>query len=659
MQKGKIFLPILMVGVLAGTLPLAINTYQIKRAYEIIADRDIFNREVYERVIIDSVNEDIINSIKERGCLIKHRLSHLTSFECPKEIVPELNVREARVFHITDLNADKQIGADKVWAEGITGKGIKIAVLDTGIDTDHPELKDSYLGGYDYVNNDPYPEDDHGHGTHVAGIITSNGVQDNNSKGVASDSGIYMYKVCNADGACYEDDMIAAMEAAVETDAKVMSISIGGGSYTSENCDDDPLAQKVNWVVDQGLTVVVSAGNDGRGVSSPGCASKAIAVGAVDSSNNVPYWSGRGKALDILAPGVSIYSSVIGGYGYMSGTSMAAPHVSGVTALLLETDSNLSTDKIKNVLYETADPANKCYKCIFWWGNTCYRQREVTCDSEITGAGVVNAYEAYLAVKPQQPACTIDADCNDNILCTIDACVDGVCVNTTNDNYCQADGWFDTGNTKWVSITQCTEKEQKEQEYRDYYCDAVLDCQYNITDTQWLDTGEERNKPDGTSCDDGEFCTIEDVCMNGICNVGTQRDCSDNESCTTDSCDEDLDVCVNIWPACGINDGCCGPECNSSNDPDCSSGELCWSGENQYLYRNRSQLKKFCKCAQGTYKYNNYRYFIGRRTVYKYKDAGDNENWEVTSRSSYVPVYKVKCADGVEYPTNKDYYYIQ
>jgi len=84
---------------------------------------------------------------------------------------------------------------------------------------------------------------------------------------------------------------------------------------------------------------------------------------------------------------------------------------------------------------------------------------------------------------------------------------------------------------------------------------------------------------------------------------------------------------------------------------------LCWSGDYQYLYRNNSQAKKFCKCAQGTYGYNSYKYSRGRQTVYYYTDSKDNENWEVTSRSYYLPVHEVTCTDSVVYPTDKDYFW--
>lgn len=632
----------------------------------------------FKRVIADRVDETTIKLLKNKGCLIRHRLRDSASFECPEEIIPKLNVRESRIFHIMDLEADKQIGADKVWAEGITGTGVKVAVLDTGIDTDHPELEDSYLGGYDYVNNDPNPEDDHGHGTHVTGIITSNGINNANSKGVAPETGIYMYKVCNSNGSCYEDDMVAAMEAAVATDARVMSISVGGGSYTTQNCDGDSLAAKVNWVVNQGLTVAVAAGNDGRGVSSPGCASGVIGVGAVDKSNNVPYWSGRSLALDIVAPGVNNYSTYLnGGYQSMSGTSMATPHVSGVTALLLETDPTLTTNEVKTALYDTASPVNKCYSCRFFWGGYCYGQREVSCNPEITGAGVVNAYEAYLAVKPVGPECTADVDCDDSLYCNGgETCVDGVCQSGTPID-----------------------------------CSPLSDqCHQGVCDEN-LNQCVAEPKAKGTSCDDGEFCTKDDYCSEGSCVSGSQRTCDDKEECTADSCDETNDACVNEpvsdntsctsglccsgtcgspicsadsgcddgntctidachysgtcaascsheeLTACFNDDGCCPTGCDYLTDNDCAAAVKCWSGEYNYLTRNRNQFKKFCKCTEGNYDYQSYSTTRGRQTAFQYLNTGNNENWETKSTSTFYPAHQVKCSDGNWYPTNQDYYF--
>jgi len=585
-MKGNVYwvAPVLLTLVLVFSFVTVSAEFNKENAAKIFNKID--KNKFFERVIADHADKKHIEMFKKMGCLLKHRLKGSASFECPEDILPRLNARKARIFHIMDLGADEQTGADKVWAEGITGSGVNVAVLDTGIDLDHPELKDSYLGGYDFVNNDPVPDDDHGHGTHVAGIITANGADDMDSKGVSPSAGIYMYKVCDAGGSCYEDDMMAAMEAAVETDAKVMSISIGGGSYTGENCDSDPLAEKVNWVVDQGLTAVIAAGNDGRGVSSPGCASKAIAVGAVDSGNSVPYWSGRGNALDIVAPGVDIYSTYLNdGYEYMSGTSMATPHVAGVVSLLLEANPDLTTDGIKTALYDTASPVNKCYGCTRWWGYYCFRQAQTTCTPEITGAGVVNAYEAYLAVKPTGPECMVDDDCNDFVGCTDNSCINGTCVYITNDDNCHIDEWTDTGNKRWVSDDQCTEKEQKEQEYRDYYCDAILDCQYMVTGTRWIGTGITRNKADGTLCDDGLFCNVNETCQAGVCTGGVSKDCNDFDICTADSCNEDTDSCEHSPAAadgtpcddglfCTVNDMCMSGACKGAAK-DCSDGIAC------------------------------------------------------------------------------------
>ena len=356
-----------------------------------------------KRVIADSTSPIDKFIFRMKGCTIVHELSDATALKCPVGVTIS-NAREDRIFHIVDLEADVQIHADDVWAQGVEGTGVNVAVLDTGIDLNHQELEGSYQGGYDYVDDDDTPEDWHGHGTHVSGIITADGVDgnavDGNAIGVAPGAGIYMYKVCGTYG-CYESDMMAAMEAAVakkseDPTLKVMSISIGGGNFAGEDCDSDPLAAKVNWVVNQGITVAVASGNDRYYVSSPACASGAIAVGAVDKSGEMYTYSNYGPALDIVAPGVSIYSSLPDDtYGSWTGTSMATPHVSGTVALMLEDNPDLTVDEIKTALYETADPINPTSVC---YGATrrgrFYLIREVECTSDNYGAGIVDAYAA-------------------------------------------------------------------------------------------------------------------------------------------------------------------------------------------------------------------------------------------------------------------------
>ncbi len=561
------------------------------------------------RVVADTTG--VIDKLvfRMRGCEIIHELSDATALKCPADIVPKLNVREDTIFHIMDMGANLQINADDVWALGYTGSGITVAVLDTGIDTNHPELFDSIAGGqgFGYTTY----EDDNGHGTHVSGIITANGV-DANAKGVAPDAKVWMAKVCNASGSCYYSDIAAAIEYVVkgpdgiigngDEPAKIISISLGGGGTSGANCDTDYLAQKVNWAVDNGVTVAAAAGNTSGIVSSPGCASKAIAVGAVDKSDVRASWSGTGSALDVMAPGVNIFSSIIGSYASWSGTSMATPHISATVALLKQVNPALTDIQIKDALYKTAkDLGAAGWDKYYGWG------RE----------------DALAAVNYIRPKCTVNADCNDTLYCNgTETCLNGVC---------QAGTSVDCS---YLS-NQCNNG----------VCDeATISC---IT----------KPKPDGNTCDDGLYCNTGETCQVGVCTGGSARDCNDGKTCTTDSCNENIDACEYIWPTCGILDSCCGPECSSASDPDCAVAVKCWSGSNQYLYRAADQAKKFCKCAQGTYGYNSYKYNWSTKTVYKYSDTADNTNWDVTSLSSRNPVYSVTCTNGKAYPTNVNYTY--
>ncbi|MBW2981794.1 hypothetical protein KY343_02835 [Candidatus Woesearchaeota archaeon] len=196
--------------------------------------------------------------------------------------------------------------------------------------------------------------------------------------------------------------------------------------------------------------------------------------------------------------------------------------------------------------------------------------------------------------------------CSDGVGCTDDSCNEDIdqCINTPNDANCQADIWEDTGNTRWISTGECTEKQQKEQEYRDYYCDSTTDCQYDITDTRWVDTGSTRAKADGTPCNDGLACTENDQCTLGICS-GTKKDCLGNNilgvaecyynpdgipytwdyresftsecqepdgTCTTGD-DTIMHECHDNDPNDGINGNNCSAECDQ--DSDCASGYTC------------------------------------------------------------------------------------
>ncbi len=322
------------------------------------------------RVIVPGII--ISPQIKKAECKVIHKLSDATALECPAGVKIE-GAKEDEIYRIMDMGANQQINADDVWALGYTGAGVPVAILDTGVDTDHPELTSSIIGGKSFVAYTTSFEDDNGHGTHVSGIITADGVGGTPlgfAKGVSPDAQIWMAKVCNGSGSCYISDIAAGIEYVVkgpdgvinngDEPAEIMSISLGGGGTSRANCDSDYLAQKVNWAVSNGVIAVVAAGNSAGKVSSPGCASKAIAVGAVNKSDVRAKWSGNGLALDIMAPGVSIYSSVINnGYASWSGTSMATPHIAATVALMKQKNSAIQDNQIKDGLYKTAKDLGK------------------------------------------------------------------------------------------------------------------------------------------------------------------------------------------------------------------------------------------------------------------------------------------------------------
>lgn len=315
---------------------------------------------------------------KKLGCTIDRELDDATAISCPPGAVGKLKVEveENNVLTIQDIEADQQIGADRVWNElGYSGTGIVVAVIDTGVDYTHQELQPhntgsnaiangGVAGGKSFVGytNDFF--DDMGHGTHVTGIITSDGAVNLNSKGVAPNASVWVGKVCDSNGACLNSDIAAGIEYVVlgpdglknsgDEPAKIISISLGGGGTFGKQCNDY-LARKVNWAVRNGVTVAAAAGNNGILVSSPACAAKAIAVGAVTKSDVRAGFSGYGMALDIMAPGVDILSTLPGNsYAAWDGTSMATPHVSAVIALMRSKNPAIGDNEIKDILYSTA-----------------------------------------------------------------------------------------------------------------------------------------------------------------------------------------------------------------------------------------------------------------------------------------------------------------
>ncbi|NJE46809.1 alkaline serine protease [Thermococcus sp. GR7] len=285
-------------------------------------------------------------------------------------------IQEDYKVQAADSTSVAQIQADAVWNLGYDGTGIVVAVIDTGIDANHPDLQGKVIAWYDAVNGKTTPYDDNGHGTHVAGIVAGTGAASNGQYiGVAPGAKLVGVKVLAADGSGSISDIIAGVDWVVQNkDAygiKVINLSLGS-SQSSDGTDS--LSQAVNAAWDAGLVVCVAAGNSGPNtytVGSPAAASKVITVGAVDSTDTIASFSSRGPTADgrlkpeVVAPGVDIIAPRAAGtsmgtpidtyYTKASGTSMATPHVAGVAALLLQAHPDWTNSKIKTALIETAD----------------------------------------------------------------------------------------------------------------------------------------------------------------------------------------------------------------------------------------------------------------------------------------------------------------
>ncbi len=264
------------------------------------------------------------------------------------------------------------INADDVWALGYDGTGIKICIIDTGIDPNHCDTSGKIVAWVDYVNGQTSPYDDHGHGTHCSSIAAGKTA----AKGVAPGASLMGAKVLNSAGSGSWDQVISGIDWGVAQGADVESMSLGGtgGDGTSS------VAQEANWAWNQGVIVVIAAGNDGAccTIGTPGDATNPITVGASDKSDALASFSSRGPTTDgrikpdITAPGVSIYAADSGtscSDVAMSGTSMATPHMAGVCALMHQANPSATNTQIKNCIGKSAiDKGNTGKDCLWGWG---------------------------------------------------------------------------------------------------------------------------------------------------------------------------------------------------------------------------------------------------------------------------------------------------
>ncbi|MEV6107735.1 S8 family serine peptidase [Streptomyces sp. NPDC051940] len=278
---------------------------------------------------------------------------------------------DAKVTASLDVSVP-HIGAPEAWDEGYDGKGVKVAVLDTGIDLTHPDVAARVVATRSFVPGVESAKDGHGHGTHVASTIAGSGAASGGRyKGVAPQADLMVGKVLNDAGQGSASSVIGGMQWAVENGAKVVSLSLGspGGDGL------DPMSQAVNELsAETGALFVIAAGNSGPATStigSPGAADAALAVAAYSKTDELAYFSSRGPRAgdfalkpEIAAPGVDIVAARAAGtamgtpvsasYTSASGTSMATPHVAGAAAILAQRHPGWTGQRLKDALMSTS-----------------------------------------------------------------------------------------------------------------------------------------------------------------------------------------------------------------------------------------------------------------------------------------------------------------
>jgi thermitase len=259
-----------------------------------------------------------------------------------------------------------KIGAPLAWDMTTGSSAVVIAIVDTGIDLTHPDFDcpGKLMAGWNFVAGNNDPDDDNGHGTHVAGIAAACGNNGIGVAGVAWGATLMPVKVLDSVGSGYYSDVANGVTYAVDNGARIVNLSLGGMS------DDYTLAGAVQYAHDHGVLVVAAAGNcaqDGYQCSNiynpviyPAAYATTLAVAATDPDDNWAWFSEYLPYVDVAAPGVNIYSTIPstdpeGTYGTMSGTSMATPYVSGLAALLWSFAPSLTLGQVENIIELTAD----------------------------------------------------------------------------------------------------------------------------------------------------------------------------------------------------------------------------------------------------------------------------------------------------------------
>ena len=317
-------------------------------------------------------------------------------------IIGTLAMLVASPAFAADPRRDEQWGLEMVRAAEAwptsTGVGAIVAVIDTGVQDDHPDLGGRLVEGFDFVGNDPIdsgdedsdPNDGNGHGTHVTGIVAANRDNDEGIAGVAPGAKVMPIRVLDDNGEGYADDTIKAINRAINEGAHVINLSLGDFIPLQSTLFDDPAYKgALERAVGAGVVVVIAAGNNHLPKCENPDVDGMICVGAVDSQGDQSVFSSYGSNVDLMAPGGSglggssedVLSTYIdSGYESISGTSQATPHVAGVAALLVSL--GLSGPEAAGRIIDTATPTGSTF---------------------MYGAGIVNAQAAVAGLGVPVP----------------------------------------------------------------------------------------------------------------------------------------------------------------------------------------------------------------------------------------------------------------
>jgi hypothetical protein len=467
---------------------------------------------------------------------------------------------------------------------------------------------------------------------------------------------------------------------AADNGAKVINLSLGG------TADSTTLKDAVAYAYNKGVTVIAACGNDNKATCLYPAAYDAyvIAVGATQYDETKAPYTNYGPSLDLVAPGgnnnldqnndgyadgvlqQTFQNSIFVcnfAYYFFQGTSMAAPHVSGVAALLIARGNATTPDQIRTALQETAEDKGTtgrddtygyglvdAYKALGW---TAGPDTTPPVISNGKPTGTINDSTPILSVTTDEKATckgSIDLDktyADMDLTFTADAA-------GTSHSYQVTTALTDGDHTPYVRCQDAAGNINQTSYSWTFTVDTVAPAKVSgvsvtvVSDSQ-LDISWTAN----TETDLSHYNVYRSTVSGGPYDLIA--------SPTTNSySDTGLAAATTYYYVISAVDKA-GNEGEKSSEASGTTKEKaavkCWSGSYQYLYRNASQADKFCKCASGIYGHEDYERKSARVTVYYYVDTGDNEIWDVKSTSLSRPVYEVTCTDGVAYPTNQDYYY--